>query len=357
MILVVGAAFIAMTGGRATALAASAVGAAPLAVDGSRLAACNLLVDPPPGTTCGLWYAGPDEPASEFDFVNLGTWALDADDSCRNAGASDLMDWIRHGYPTRLDVASDSVSICIDMGHSSFTWPTLSEQLGSVLTVPVQGCANEPVDSEMACSAVTPGRADMVGFVSLRPVALYAGTDPEAIGTPAVEPEVGATPGACGVREPDPNARCLVVQAVTPRYLTDIMLSLGPDAPIVGDDVYASDARVQQLVAHLPPGGTVGVRFVVENDGQRADRFGVAGPATDRNWRVRYRAAGEDVTALVVDGTYVTERLEPGSMSRIRVVIRLRPTSRDDADRFDLEAWSSHRPARTDAVTIRARTD
>ncbi len=355
--MVVGTAFVAMMAGPASALAASAMGAAPLAVDDSRLAACNLLVDPTPGATCGLWYAGPDAPASEFDFVNLDTWALDADDSCRNAGSSDLMDWLGNGYPTRLEVVSDRASICIDTGHSSFTWQTVSEQLGSVWTVPLQDCTNETVDPETACSAVTPDRADIVGFVPLRPVALYAGNDPEAIGTPVVEPDGAATPGACGVREPDPNARCLVVQAVTPQYLADAMLSLGPDAPIVGDNVYAVDPRAQQLVTHLPTGEAVSVRFVVENDGQRADRIGVDGPASDEHWRVRYRAGGEDVTALVVDGTYVTKRLEPGSSSSIRVVLRLRPTSRDDAGRLDLGAWSVHRPARTDAGTIRVRSD
>jgi hypothetical protein len=129
----------------------------------------------------------------------------------------------------------------------------------------------------------------------------------------------------------------------------DGLIQRSPDGRQVGDDIYGGSVTqgVRQPISGGARSATAIVRF--ENDGIHPDRITVHGTAGSRTFRVRYFAAGVEVTARVTAGTYRTPSLMPGQASRLRVkvirtgaarvgdqrIFRIRGTSVDDVRRWD----------------------
>ena len=92
-----------------------------------------------------------------------------------------------------------------------------------------------------------------------------------------------------------------------------------------GDGTYgpAADQTVRQWVRRTRPAVT---HWRIQNDGERADGFRLAGAGGHRRFTVRYVSGGADVTAAVVAGTYRTPTLAPGQSVTLRVVVT--PTRR-----------------------------
>jgi hypothetical protein len=108
-----------------------------------------------------------------------------------------------------------------------------------------------------------------------------------------------------------------------------------------GGDVYgsASDQTVRQRVR---PGKTVSSQWLVQNDGERAERFRLDGTSGNPRWRVHYVTGGKDVTRAVSAGRYRTSTLSPGE--RVSLRVKVTPTRRA-------------RPTSTRVVTLRAAAD
>ena len=92
-----------------------------------------------------------------------------------------------------------------------------------------------------------------------------------------------------------------------------------------GGNVYGSavDQTVRQRVHRRH---TAVARWRVQNDGERADSFRLVGAGSTKRWKVRYFAAGVDVTRAVASGSFRTGVLAPGQQVRLRVTVT--PTRR-----------------------------
>ena len=337
----------------AGALGASAAGVMPLVIDDQVLDSCGMIDRPERGATCALWYETAGN-ASDFGFANLERWDVPAGEDCANSGSSDRSDWIQAGYPDRLDLPAGAVSyLCVDTGHSSQTWSDLVDRLGTVASFPVNDCSAQlgtSGDTE-PCPAA-PDKYAITGFGRFRFEAVYKGDDPAAIGTPGDGLPGSGTPGACGERASDPNALCLVLEAVTPRHMPDAHIAPPHPQPFVGDDVYGDDGAGQQVSVSLAPGQKMSLRLKIENDGRFNDRFRIDGPGSGSRLTLRYWAKGVAVTAQVAEGVFTTPNHVAGTSSIVRVILWMSP----DADgRFErtlvFRAFSVARPRAVDSVS------
>ncbi len=120
-----------------------------------------------------------------------------------------------------------------------------------------------------------------------------------------------------------------------------------------GADVYggASEQTVRQRTRR---GHTVKARWRVQNDGDRADAFQLHGRHSTKRWRVRYYAAGLDVTRAVTSGTYRTTTLAPGGATTLAVEITPKRRARVGGHRtVVLRATSLADSAAADSVATR----
>jgi len=101
----------------------------------------------------------------------------------------------------------------------------------------------------------------------------------------------------------------------------DAMIRKRPGGRQVGSNIYGGSAKqgVRQAVSDRARSARAVVRF--QNDGNRTDAITVHGTDGSRAYRVRYFAAGTDVTRRVTAGTYRTPSLLPGQVSRLRIKV------------------------------------
>ena len=120
-----------------------------------------------------------------------------------------------------------------------------------------------------------------------------------------------------------------------------------------GGDVYGSakDQTIRQLARR---GQTVSSQWLVQNDGERAERFRLVGATSNPRWRVRYFAGGKDVTRAVSAGTYRTGTLAPGQRVSLRVTVTPTRRARLTSTRtLTLRAASPTAVTAKDTVAIR----
>jgi Flp pilus assembly protein TadG len=164
--------------------------------------------DPAPTGTCPLYYNNGDVNLGNADwgFMNLDQWNVASDFSgCSNAGSSDRRDWILNDYQDELLLNGQPPGalptyVCVDTGaggnvNGSSTWGSVLDRIAvnDVLLFPVNDCTDQrdKPGNTTGCSAGTPDKYSIVGFVTLRVLNVYNGNDPAAIGTPG-------TSGSCG---------------------------------------------------------------------------------------------------------------------------------------------------------------
>ncbi len=122
-----------------------------------------------------------------------------------------------------------------------------------------------------------------------------------------------------------------------------------------GGDVYGSakDQTIRQVARR---GQTVSSQWLVQNDGQRTERFRLVGATSNPRWRVRYFAGGKDVTRAVSAGTYRTGILAPGQRVSLRVTVTPTRRARLTSTRtLTLRAASPTAVTAKDAVAIRVQ--
>jgi hypothetical protein len=122
-----------------------------------------------------------------------------------------------------------------------------------------------------------------------------------------------------------------------------------------GADVYgsASDQTIRQRVRR---GQTRSFQWLVQNDGERPERFRLVGAPGNQRWRVRYFAGGKDVTRAVSAGRYRTGTLSPGERVSLRVKVTPTRQARLSSTRVvTLRAAADHVATSTDKVAVRVQ--
>jgi hypothetical protein len=124
--------------------------------------------------------------------------------------------------------------------------------------------------------------------------------------------------------------------------------------PWRGGGVYgsASDQAIRLLAGR---GQTVSSQWLVQNDGERTERFRLDGAAGNPRWKLRYFRGGKDVTQAVSKGTYRTEALAPGRRVSLRVTVTPSGRARLASTRTLTLRASSLPVAATDNVAIRVQ--
>ena len=148
-----------------------------------------------------------------------------------------------------------------------------------------------------------------------------------------------------GADDPGPT----VILGPPPFAGPDAMIRAGGSTTYVGAGTRGG-GRIEQTITQF--GRAVSdVRICAHNT---RGRMRVEGTAGGRNFRVKYRVAGRDVTRSVIAGSYRTPLLRDGACARrIRVVVRLKPWSVSDGRTFRIRAAS---PAgQRDSVTTDVR--
>ena len=127
-------------------------------------------------------------------------------------------------------------------------------------------------------------------------------------------------------------------------------------ARFVGNDVFNA-AGVNQTVNVTVGRAPAKVDLRVQNDGDLPDAFSVLGPASNRQFTVRYLQGTNDVTPQVVAGTFSTAALAPGARSPVlTMVVGRRPTTPAGAVRnLPVTFTSSLDADRRDVVLPKAR--
>jgi Tol biopolymer transport system component len=92
----------------------------------------------------------------------------------------------------------------------------------------------------------------------------------------------------------------------------DALVKKGTATTYTGNDVYEANATTQKLPAQkVKRGKSTTFTVQVQHDGSAVDGFTALGCATSKGFTVTWKAAGVDVTAAVVAGTYATGALQP----------------------------------------------
>ncbi|MEA2678069.1 MAG: large repetitive protein [Chloroflexota bacterium] len=88
----------------------------------------------------------------------------------------------------------------------------------------------------------------------------------------------------------------------------------------IGNNIYNADGNNQTKSGQARIGYIVEFTLLIENDGDEADAFhlGVNAGSTTM-YRIKYSRGSNDVTAKVVDGTYLTPTLAPGATLAITI--------------------------------------
>ena len=133
------------------------------------------------GTECVYWY---DQNAdhglannSNWGFLNLRSWGVDANASCPNSGSSERAEWMNQEIFENVSLADGPKYACVDSGHSSSNWmAALQGQVGHIRHFPVN-------DPERMIRESGKEKYFIIGFAALRVDAVLKGNDPEAIGS------------------------------------------------------------------------------------------------------------------------------------------------------------------------------
>ena len=78
-----------------------------------------------------------------------------------------------------------------------------------------------------------------------------------------------------------------------------------------GDAVYETTAVEQVATGAVVPGETATFQVRIENDADQPDRIGLSG-SSKAGWTTQYLLEGLDVTASILDGTFLTAMMDPG---------------------------------------------
>ena len=144
---------------------------------------------------------------------------------------------------------------------------------------------------------------------------------------------------------------------VAPRRLRpDAQIRKAGQTTFKGDGVYNTDGSGQTASANLARGASVDFTVKVENDGNVADRFLLTGTAAGAGFSARYYdAAGAEITAAVLAGTYDTGSLAPRASRTIRVRVKARSAAVVGASQtVVITARSAQGPTRVDVVRATA---
>jgi hypothetical protein len=222
-----------------------------------------------------------------------------------------------------------------------------SYALGDAVTADF-GCTDRGGSSLVACQAGSTRSGGLLdtGTVGTKTLSVH-GVDGEGNVTTVTRTYhvVGPTPTA------GPSPVTVTQVAPAPRRQPDAAVRRSPGGAMVGDDVYggARHQVVRQEIARSGRSATAVVR--IENDGNRSDRWLLAGQAGSRAFRVRYAVDGVDVTRRVTAGTFRTGWLPPDRSLRLVVTVTRRAdASPGDRRNVRVVASSLIVPARSDAA-------
>ena len=138
------------------------------------------------------------------------------------------------------------------------------------------------------------------------------------------------------------------------RYRPDAAIS-PPHGAFVGAGIYALS---KQRVIERLNGKTRSAKFKIRvtNRGDASDRMAIRGTAKQGKFKVKYFAAGRNVTSSVKAGTYVTKTLLPGSSINLTMkVTRKKSASSGDKRTFKIRAMSAHSASATDTLAAVVR--
>jgi hypothetical protein len=115
----------------------------------------------------------------------------------------------------------------------------------------------------------------------------------------------------------------------------DATIAIGLDGQAVGDDVYNTTGRHQEVRARLRPGGSVDYRVVIAADGAYWAPLLLRGGAATPQFDISYWARHRNITQQVVVGTFRTPIVSPSHPFRVRITVTPRPgaAAGDVADR------------------------
>jgi hypothetical protein len=115
-----------------------------------------------------------------------------------------------------------------------------------------------------------------------------------------------------GSTRPVPPGGACDAGAVEVDNLADELIAKGSGTP-VGDDVYNADGTDQTVSANVKRGKTVKFAVIAQSDAQiTGDSFVVQGTGSNKNFAVKYRKDGVDVTTQVTGSGIGTGGLSPG---------------------------------------------
>ena len=107
----------------------------------------------------------------------------------------------------------------------------------------------------------------------------------------------------------------------------DGLIRVGSRGVVRGNGVYNSTGQDQAVSRSVGLGRTARYSWRIQNDGNTARSFRLAGTAGSRRFGVVYRVGASDVTAAVVAGTFSTVRLAPGAGVTVTVEVTPRRSS------------------------------
>jgi hypothetical protein len=124
----------------------------------------------------------------------------------------------------------------------------------------------------------------------------------------------------------------------------------------VGDGTVRADGHGQTVTVR-PRVGQVAVATIrLQNDGERRDRLRLRAPGSDLRFDVRYTQGHVDVTADVVNGTFLSTERAPGQVVDVLVTITPKRGTPVGATRTLLAVGGSNvTPASTDTVGVVVR--
>ena len=135
------------------------------------------------------------------------------------------------------------------------------------------------------------------------------------------------------------------------RHQPDGKIKPSIKTPFVGNNVYNLTGELQTARAWRRPLSTRSFYVKEQNDGNVNDSFLLRGPGNKKGFTVHYYFRNADVTSKVVDGTFRTAILAPGSAQTLRLSISVRPgTSIGTVRSWLVTSTSIHDPAKRDVV-------
>jgi hypothetical protein len=166
---------------------------------------CEIPTPAAVGAPCAFWYESGTIGSSTFGWLNLfgedegnkWGWNVPSDHQCRNSSADERRDWINTSPQSSSALNwPEPTYVCSDTGVVDANWSDLEDQVGEIKTFPVTDAdgswsaanggtgAHGQVDNDGSPTASDPDKYDVIGFISLRIVAVFDGDDPEVQGTP-----------------------------------------------------------------------------------------------------------------------------------------------------------------------------